>query len=333
MGSYYRYRILSALVSRAPLPLCYALARLAGLAMSFLPLRRTRAVRGNLATVHGSDSRDPRVRRDARRALQYGLLNYMDLLHMGSADTAERVRRIPAPRIDLIHDAVARGKGLVLVSAHLGNFDLVVQKLALANYRVLIPVEPLEPPALRRYIQGQRGALGLTVEPIGPDTFYHMTACIRAGGIVVIVSDRDVQGTGQLVSFFGRRISLPNAAVLLALRTGAPVLGAFGYRHGDNSISASVVPMPLFAVPPGARGMRAAIESGMQALAGALETAILRDPGQWIVQQDAFVAPSSSPMSDEGAQRASRSVGIARRAVVPRGAPALQGIRSGERRA
>jgi hypothetical protein len=84
------------------------------------------------------------------------------------------------------------------------------------------------------------------------------------------------------------------------MRTGAPILGAFGYRHKDNSISAHFAREILLdgaaAVDPSpdgrkSRAPREQLEHGMRELAALLEEEIGRDPGQWVVQQPVFVQP------------------------------------------
>jgi KDO2-lipid IV(A) lauroyltransferase len=303
MRQYYVFRLLTALACRLPLGLCYGLARLAGALLALLPVARREAVRANLAVVHGTHARDRRVRRDARRALQHAMLNWVDLFRLARRDAPARLRDIYVPSMRPIDEALAQGKGLILVSAHLGNFDTVVHKLALRGDRVLIPVEQIEPPALLEYLRRQRSRFGTCIEPIGPDTFRHMATHLRSGGIVVIVSDRDVQGTGQEVTFFGHAVSMPSAAILLAIRTGAPLLVAFGYRYDDNQISARVVADAAIPIGgPGRRSLRADLEAGVQAWATILEREIRRDPGQWVALQPIFAAEPRQARSAAQAQ-------------------------------
>jgi lauroyl/myristoyl acyltransferase len=135
-----------------------------------------------------------------------------------------------------------------------------------------------------------------------------MAAHLRSGGIVVIMSDRDVQGTGQVVPFFGRPVPLPNAAVLLALRTGAPILGAFGYRHRTNAISARALPVPREVGTVGhGHSPRAVVDGAMRAQAALIEREIRQDPGQWVAQQRVF--EPAGPAS----RTACHAVGLGRR--------------------
>ncbi|MGH2344447.1 MAG: lysophospholipid acyltransferase family protein, partial [Chloroflexota bacterium] len=192
--------------------------------------------------------------------------------------------------------AYARGKGVLLVSAHLGPFETLVQRLALDGVQVLIPVERIEPTELLDLICAGRTALGLQVTPVGPETFGAMASTLKEGGVVVVVSDRDVANTGEPVCFFGRRVSLPSAAVLLALRTGAPLLAAFAHRDAHGQISGHfTAPLEIAAgherltngkLP--ARALRTAVAEGTQRVATLLEQEIRRNPSQWVVMQPVF---------------------------------------------
>lgn len=291
MYKYYLYRLALSLAPALPRPLCYRLARGIGRLLSGLPTARRRAVLANLATVYGTGTADREVRRDCRRSFEHAMLNYADLFRLGTPDSVALVRDLRPAGLEHLAEAVRGGKGAILVGAHLGNYDTLVQVLARDGYKVLIPVEPIEPPALLALVRGQRAALGTDFEPIGPLLLRRMSDHLRAGNVVVVLCDRDVQGTGQPVRFFGHTVAMPAAAVLLALRTGAPVLGASGARLPDNRIVGWITPPPRIWEQRAPQTPRERIQSGMDAIAALLEAQIGRDPGQWVVQQPVFAPP------------------------------------------
>jgi lauroyl/myristoyl acyltransferase len=161
---------------------------------------------------------------------------------------------------------------------------------------VLIPVERIEPPELLDLVCSGRTALGMGVTPVGPETFGAMASTLKKGGVVVVLSDRDVANTGEPVCFFGRRVTLPSAAVLLALRTGAPLLGAFAHRDRRGQISGRFTAPLSVAQHQGrlangklpARALRSAVAEGTQEVATLLAQEIRRTPSQWVVLQPVF---------------------------------------------
>jgi phosphatidylinositol dimannoside acyltransferase len=315
------FRLMAGAVYALPRPLSYRAARVAGTAFSLLPTRRRAALRANIAVAHGASIRDRSVRRDVRRAFQYAQLNYVDMFLLPRPDTTRIAARLPVSNLDLLLRMLAGGKGVILVSAHYGNIDLVVQWLGIQGLPTLVPVEPIEPPSLRKAVLGLRGAYDVRFEAAGADTFAHLAATLRAGNIVVLVCDRDIQGTGQHVTFFGREVTLPSAAVLLALRTGAPVLGAFATRHADDSVSVTISgPLPI--ASSGTGRLRADLARGMAVVASVLEAWIRRDPGQWVVQQPVFEPEAPSSAAARLRKAARRPLALLRRHTGER--PSLQ---------
>jgi lauroyl/myristoyl acyltransferase len=293
-------RLATAVTCMLPRSIGYDVARALGLLLAWLPTARRRTLMSNISAARGEPIGAPGVRRDVKRAFQHAMLNYVDLFRLARPDARAAVQRIVVEDWRPYDEANSRGKGVILVSAHLGNFDMVVQKLPLHGARVIIPVEPVEPPELLLEIRRHRAALGTEIVPVGLDTFKLMSAHVRSGGTAVIVSDRDIQHTGYPVCLFGRPARLPQAAIVLALRTGAPVLGAFGYRHADNRITGRFATMPEFgnagsAIDGSTRmSFKDALASGMRALTAMIEREIARDPGQWVIQQPVFDADQTT---------------------------------------
>lgn len=296
------YRMLARLVALAPRSASYALARWCGTLFSLVPTRRRAAVRANLSVAMGLQPGDRKVRMASRMALRHWLLNFVDLLAVGRADFPSLIRRSKVDGWEHFNQAYAQGRGVVLVSAHFGPYDTLVQRLAVRGVPVLIPVEKLDPPALLDFMRACRGKLGMRLEPVGMKTFAVMAAFLKEGGVVVVVSDRDIQGNGEPAELFGRSVTLPIAGLLLALRTGAPLLGAFGFRDRSGTISGHFTAPFTFGLEPGARAgirlpigeLRPALRAGLRELGMMLEREIRHDPSQWVVLQPMFHAAGAA---------------------------------------
>jgi KDO2-lipid IV(A) lauroyltransferase len=112
------------------------------------------------------------------------------------------------------------------------------------------------------------------------DTIKQALRELRAGGTLVILADRDIQGNGRCVPLFGRPVRLPVGAFDLAARTGAAVVPGFVRRVDDRHWEIHVLP-PL-ELPEGLSRDEQA-EAGLRLFAGLLEEWIRRDPTQWVV--------------------------------------------------
>src|SRR5919199_799979 len=133
------------------------------------------------------------------------------------------------------HLAAARagGRGVLLVTAHLGSVALVGQMVALGGCPANVVVEALEP-RLLALLGSLRAQHGITPLPAGPGLLRAIVAALGRNEVVGLLSDRDVLGNGVEVTFFGAPTRLPGGAAGLGLRTGAVVLPAFTARQPDG---------------------------------------------------------------------------------------------------
>ena len=81
--------------------------------------------------------------------------------------------------------------------------------MALRGHRLLAVVERIEPPELLEWFAEQRAAIGIDVVPLGPDVSRTVLRALRDNRIVCLLSDRDIEGDGVEVEFFGERTTLP----------------------------------------------------------------------------------------------------------------------------
>ena len=277
-------RLGAALVPRLPERLVDAAADVVGLAAYGLAAPARRAVADNLSAT--LDWHDPDlVALRAREAFRTQARNYADLFRLTGWTLDELSRRIEVVGEEHLRSALARGKGAILAALHLGNLDVVMQAASQRGYRLVVPVEPLEPPELLELVAGMRAAHGLRVEPIGPGIAGRLLAALREGAIVPLAVDRDVQGSGVETPFLGRTARLSHAAVALALRSGAPLLPTRSQRLGDGRFRV-VLGAPL--EPAGRPGTRAAAELMLAHLLGALAEYARETPGQWVMFQRLF---------------------------------------------
>jgi phosphatidylinositol dimannoside acyltransferase len=280
MTTYYLLR-LGSLVSRVvPLPALYALAHLVARAADLLPTRARGAARANIAHVMGQPIDSPAVRQAATCAFRCQAFNYVDLMRLGRVTLAELDAQLVLGDLSPLLTGIAGGKGVIVISAHLGNVDYVVQWLVLQGHCVHTAMERLRPQRLFDLVRRQRESVGLQLHPAEPGALGALTAALRRGAVVALVADRDVSGTGQPAEFFGAPARLPTGAVLLGLRTGAPLVPTFAYRLRDARLFVSARPAVTLRHT---RALRDDLQHGLHVLARLLEEGIARAPEQWVV--------------------------------------------------
>lgn len=178
--------------------------------------------------------------------------------------------------------ALATGRGPVLVLPHLGGWEWSAFWLTeVVGVRVTAVVEDIDPPDLRDFFLDLRRSIGINVVILGPDAGTAVSAAIRRGDLVCLLADRDIEGNGVEVDFFGEATTLPAGPAVLALRTGAALLPAAVYF--DGSRHHAVVRPPLRVERRD--GFRADVARITGTLAGELEALVREAPEQWHLLQ------------------------------------------------
>jgi KDO2-lipid IV(A) lauroyltransferase len=178
-----------------------------------------------------------------------------------------------------VEAALSKGRGVVMVSAHLGNIETVLYAMLLRGLSITIPVEHLEPPELFDYICALRMSQGLKLVSVdGP--LLDLIRTLRKGGVAGLAGDRDITGSGRIMNFFGHPAHLPDGHVRLALRTGAPLVAGFSYRNPDHTYQAYF--LPAFDPSP-ADAEEERLVAGMNFVIAEMEKAISQNPEQWTV--------------------------------------------------
>jgi len=147
--------------------------------------------------------------------------------------------------------------------------------------------EVLEPPELFAWFKEKREAIGIHVEALDEHAATILLSTLRQGGVVGLLCDRDIQGNGIDVEFFGERVAMPAGPATLALRTGATLVAAACYT-GPGRDHHAVVSAPV-EVERTAR-LREDVARVTQLVTRDLEKLIRRAPEQWHVLEDRFAA-------------------------------------------
>lgn len=129
--------------------------------------------------------------------------------------------------------AQAKGQGVIVLTCHLGPFDLQVTNMALHGVHPLVIGTRLKDPRLSNLLWQQRNALGAVAVERGKETFRLLKA-LKSGQSVGILIDQDTRVKSRFVEFFGRPAATPVGAALLALKTGAKVVPTYVYLGEDN---------------------------------------------------------------------------------------------------
>ncbi|MGH3767248.1 MAG: phosphatidylinositol mannoside acyltransferase [Pseudonocardiaceae bacterium] len=128
--------------------------------------------------------------------------------------------------IEHLDEALAAGRGVVVVLPHSGNWDMAGLWFVRHHGSFSTVVERLAPEQLYQRFVDYRASLGFDIVPLtgAGNPTPRLVRRLRAGGVVCLLADRDLTGTGMSVEFFGGAVRMPLGPARLAAATGATLL-------------------------------------------------------------------------------------------------------------
>ena len=206
------------------------------------------------------------------------ILNLIEMLQMYGGAAEEINALITSEGMEIVRAALQRGCGAMVLTAHLGNFDLLGMFAAHHGYPLTIISKKIKHDAVNQVWNTARERFGVNV------LFSHNTAraCLKAlreNRVVGFVLDQNrPNGQGVFVQFFGRPACTTPGLAVLASQAQAPVIPAFMTRRSDGSHHLQVLP---FLEPPPDREP-ATVLRHTQRYTTLIEQAIRAHPDQWL---------------------------------------------------
>jgi KDO2-lipid IV(A) lauroyltransferase len=255
-----------------------SIGRVLGMLMYGIDVRHRRIVRRNLKFVY-PEWPPERVKKKSKRIFQnlgITILEICQMICFSSDDIMDRVKI--RGQEHLLH-AMQNNKGAILISAHLGNWEIVPLFWPLYfKTPITVVARQIQNKIINRWIHGLRTRLGSRViykEGAMPE----MTRTLRQDKVLAILIDQGTRSSqGVKVKFFNKFVTATPAAVLLALRCKSPVLPAFCTRNDDGIFTISIEP-PLALKTTD--DLRADLNTNTQIIMDAIEKAVREYPEQW----------------------------------------------------
>lgn len=278
MWKYYAFKIAGFILPYLPNKVGYLISCLIADTVYLLSRTLRAAITDNMRHVLGPEADDATLKQHVRGVLRNVVKNYFDLFRIPHMKIHDIESCITVYGWRNLEEAMQKGKGVILVTAHLGSFDIAAQILAIRSIKTTVLVEPLEPPPLLRYITALRETNGVAFVPAQSGVLGMLMQSLRRGEAVLLACDRDIAKNGLKLDFFSEETLMPRAAVHTAMRTGAAVVPGFNLRRGDGRYDVYFEPA-IDVVPAGNR----AIEKNMGQLVKVMEKYIRSCPEQWVV--------------------------------------------------
>ena len=271
------------MIARAlPAPVAERGAEAAGVILARAMKGRRTMIERHLRRVSGGGLPDAELEGQVRRAFASYARYWAESFRLPGSTPAQLAAGMTWEGLEHLERGAAAGKGVILALPHLGGWDHGGAWLASLGFRVAAVVETVEPPELFRWFVELRRSLGLEVLPLERSTGTAALRRLREGAVVALVCDRDIEGTGVEVDFFGERTTLPGGPATLALRSGAVVLPCAIY-FGAGGAHHAIFHPPVDTSRHGR--LRDDVARVTRAVTAELEEFIRRAPDQWHLLQ------------------------------------------------
>ena len=277
--TYGTYRLLGALAGPLPPAMGYGLGRPVGALLLATSPQLRRILTCNFSHVLGPDASEEQVQSLVRRACANIIKGHYDLFRLSRLSSEEILEMTQVEGREHLDRALARGKGVILFSAHYGNVDILIQAPLASGVSLSTPVEHIQPERLFQYTLRLRTSHGLRMFPTG-GPMMGLYRALKRGEVIGLAADRAIDVSTRKVEFFGAPASLPEGPVRLALRTGAALVPGFGLRLPDNSFLARIEPALEL---PNTGDSEADVAAGMEMVVDVLERVISQQPEQWLL--------------------------------------------------
>jgi KDO2-lipid IV(A) lauroyltransferase len=247
--------------------------RLGDLLWGILPRRRAIALQ-NLERSFGKERSPEELRRLGRRSFEHLGMNLVEGCRYFLRPTEVMVSQVRVEGGNHLVAAAARGRGILVLTAHYGNWELLAAAHGLTGLPLSFVVRPLDNPVLDELVERFRRRTG--AEMITKRrALREVLEALRRGRMVGILLDQNAtRAEGVFVPFFGAPACTSKALAVIALRTGAPVVPVFLRRETDGRHCMDVG-APLIPPLDGDVSVYTAIFNQ------AIEAAIRRAPEQW----------------------------------------------------
>jgi KDO2-lipid IV(A) lauroyltransferase len=181
--------------------------------------------------------------------------------------------------VDHLERGLAAGRGVIAVTGHIGNWELLAAAVARLGYRLNVVARRVNEDRFDRLISTFRMSAGVrTIKREEATAMRDIVRGLRAGGILALLIDQDTRGPGVFVPFFGRPARTSPGAATIALRTRAPVLAVFIERRPPGH---HVRFQPLYGFDE-EDDRRPTVEELTAKFTAAIEAQIRHNPSEWV---------------------------------------------------
>jgi phosphatidylinositol dimannoside acyltransferase len=272
--TYWLYRAAERIINTLPRWLALPAAGAVGNLAYDLAGPKRDLIHANLSRPMGLPADDARVHRAARRAFRNYAKYLVDMMRIGEMSEAQAAQLVEIANFEILAEAQAEGKGVLLCTVHVGGMDLIGPGLKRLGESLHVVADDTTYGRLYDHLAEARARQHIFL--IGWRNLRGLFRALRDGHNLVLFCDGGYRRGDVPVELHGEPTTFPIGPATLAAKTGAPMLPVACRRLPDDRFEARGLPLVHCASTDPAE-----IHRATQALADGLAQVIAEDPGQW----------------------------------------------------
>jgi len=248
------------------------------LAYFILPEDRKTTLK-NLKFALGNIYSEKDLRKIALEVFENIAKNFAEVARFKSLFWEDLKTRVKIEGEEYWNQAFQKGKGVIAVTGHMGNFELLTAYFSLNGYKVTVLSREVYDPRLDELLKRNRKLVGVETLSAKEDT-RKVIRVLKRGETLGITPDQDSKKyRGVFVDFFGKKANTPVGPALLHLRYGSPIVPIALLRNGKDKYIIKIR-KPIYFEPKKIDDEN--IKEITQRYTKDLEQIIRQNPSQWV---------------------------------------------------
>ncbi|MBI3597747.1 MAG: lysophospholipid acyltransferase family protein [Nitrospirae bacterium] len=263
-----------------------------GAAAYLLLVKERRKALHHLQLALGGERSSKDRQRIALESFQNLGRTFFEVLNLDRLTRDDLDRLVRFEGEEALKAAAAGGHGVLFVTAHIGNWELMGRVVAM-RYPLAVVAAPIYDRRVEKIMIRLRAAHGIeTLVRDSPGSLKRLIGMLRRGGVVGLLIDQDTKTDGVFVPFFHREAFTPTGPASLAFRTGASVVVGFIIREGRER-HRIILHGPLDLSPTG--HIERDVRDQTARFTKMIEEQIRKTPEQWIWMHRRWKTAAESP--------------------------------------
>jgi len=267
-----------------PFPFAFRLCSFLGWLSYYILFRQRATILSNLKLAFGNEKSIVELNQIAKGVFQNAGMSSAEVLCWSKLGIEYLQNHVTIENPEAILSAYDKGKGIIGITAHLGNWEYMAAAVAL-RFKIPFSVIAREYANVRlnRLLEQNRKSMGVDVIYRGQDAIAILRRLKRGEGLGIL-ADQNIHGEGIMVNFFGQPAKTIRNLAELILRTGSPVVPIFIIRNKDLTTHKLIIENPLSFEVTGDR--ESDLKNIAQTYTGIIESYVKRYPDQWMWMHD-----------------------------------------------